>query len=53
MCDAYTGELYSKVGNKKELKKCKKMNEWQTNIDKSFDGVWDTIKKDILTKQEN
>ena len=29
------------------------MNEWQTNNYKSFGGVWDTIKKDILTKQEN
>ena len=42
-----------KLATKKIQKMIEQINEWQTNNDKSFGGVWDTIKKDILTKQEN
>ena len=42
-----------KLATKKTQKMLEQMNEWQTNNDKSFGGVWDTIKKDIPTKQEN
>jgi hypothetical protein len=29
------------------------INTWKEKKTKSFDGLWDDMKKDMLTKQEN
>jgi hypothetical protein len=29
------------------------LKEWKEEKNKSFDGLWDDMKRDMLTKQEN
>ena len=50
---AFLQQFFASSKKERNEKLLFKLEKWKTNNDESFDGFWENLKKDMLTKQEN
>ena len=50
---AFLHQFFASSKKERNEKLLSKLEKWKTNNDESFDGFWENLKKDMLTKQEN
>jgi hypothetical protein len=51
--EAFLRQLFASSEAERKEKMRARLSRWSTNSDESFDGFWERLKKDMLTKQEN
>lgn len=51
--EAFLKQLFASTEAERKEKMKTRLANWTNNHDESFDGFWDSMKKDMLTKQEN
>jgi hypothetical protein len=51
--EAFLRQLFASTEDERKEKMKSRLAKWSTANDESFDGFWERLKKDMLTKQEN
>jgi hypothetical protein len=51
--EAFLRQLFASTEDERKEKMKSRLAKWSTANDESFDGFWEQLKKDMLTKQEN
>lgn len=51
--DAFLKEFFIRTKKERQDKLYNKLSKWSESENGSFDNFWETVKRDILTKQEN
>jgi hypothetical protein len=51
--EIFLKEFFTRTKKERQDKLSDKLLKWSANDDGSFDNFWETVKRDILTKQEN
>lgn len=51
--EAFLRHLFASTQEERKEKMKTRLAKWTANNDESFDGFWERLKKDMLTKQEN
>jgi hypothetical protein len=51
--EVFLRQLFASTEDERKEKMKSRLAKWSTANDESFDGFWERLKKDMLTKQEN
>jgi uncharacterized ion transporter superfamily protein YfcC len=51
--ESFLRQFFDTASTSRKEKMSQQFSHWKTDTTESFDGFWERIKKDMLTKQEN